>query len=157
MRRLPGAVLRKAFHEDLEALLGLEALCFDGDRLSRRALARWTKASNCVFLVAELDGRVAGYGLVVLRRTSLAARLYSIALAPEARGRGLARALLEALEEGTLAAGRTEMRLEVAQGNEAAIGLYQRSGYEIFGEWPDYYENHDDAWRMRKRLVRADV
>ncbi len=157
MRPLPGVVLRKARSEDLEALLGLEDLCFDCDRLSRRAFARWVKAPHGVFLVVEREGRVIGYGLAVLREDSPAARLYSIALDEGARGKGLSQALLAALEEGALAAGRTEMRLEVAQSNLAAIKLYQRCGYETFGSWPDYYENHEAAWRMRKGLSRAEA
>jgi ribosomal protein S18 acetylase RimI-like enzyme len=44
------------------------------------------------------------------------------------------------------------MRLEVRVDNERAIALYRRRGYEVQGRTDDFYEDHSDAWRMRKRL-----
>ncbi|OEU86999.1 acetyltransferase [Streptomyces abyssalis] len=48
----------------------------------------------------------------------------------EARGRGLARLILAALEDDARAAGRTRMVLETGTMQPEAIGLYTSSGYE---------------------------
>ncbi|WP_314174675.1 GNAT family N-acetyltransferase [Streptomyces winkii] len=48
----------------------------------------------------------------------------------EARGRGLARQVLAALEDDARAAGRTRMVLETGTKQPEAIGLYVSSGYE---------------------------
>ncbi|MGX2995237.1 GNAT family N-acetyltransferase [Streptomyces sp. JNUCC 64] len=49
---------------------------------------------------------------------------------PEARGRGLARRILAALEDDARAAGRTRMVLETGIIQPEAIALYESSGYE---------------------------
>jgi ribosomal protein S18 acetylase RimI-like enzyme len=144
--------IREVRAEDLDALLALEALSFEGDRLSRRSFIRWIKGENRVFLVLEVDGRLMGYGLVLLHKGTRLARLYSIALDPLTRGKGLGKALLLALEAEAVEEQRLFMRLEVSKENDVAIKLYERLGYTVFGELPDYYEDHSDALRMQKRI-----
>jgi hypothetical protein len=80
------------------------------------------------------------------------ARLYSLAVAEDARGQGLAKKLLEHLEQLSGEANYLYMRLEVAKNNHSAIGLYQRLGYRVFGEYSDYYDDHSDALRMQKTI-----
>lgn len=144
--------LRAARPEDLDALCALEQRCFSSDRLSRRRLRHWIAASNRELLIALRDGVALGYGLALLHRGTRLARLYSLAVAPEARGLGLGKQLLTALEAATARRGRLYMRLEVAEDNQQAIGLYQSLGYQRFGTWNDYYEDHQNALRMQKRI-----
>lgn len=144
--------IREVRAEDLGALLGLETISFEGDRLSRRSFIRWIKGENRVFLVLEVDGQVMGYGLVLLHKGTRLARLYSIALDPRTRGKGLGKALMLALEAGAVEEERLFMRLEVSKQNQAAIKLYERLGYSVFGELEGYYEDHTDALRMQKRI-----
>ncbi|MFJ4923698.1 GNAT family N-acetyltransferase [Streptomyces sp. NPDC088725] len=54
-------------------------------------------------------------------------RMYVV---PEARGRGLSRLMLAALEDDARAAGRTRMVLETGTKQPEAISLYVSSGYE---------------------------
>ena len=54
-------------------------------------------------------------------------------LAPEARGRGLGRQALEALEREAQALGIRVLHLEVEGGNRRAEGLYRRSGFRDTG------------------------
>jgi GNAT superfamily N-acetyltransferase len=54
-------------------------------------------------------------------------RMYVV---PEARGRGLARAILAMLEDDARTAGRTRMVLETGTAQPEAIALYVSSGYE---------------------------
>jgi GNAT superfamily N-acetyltransferase len=54
-------------------------------------------------------------------------RMYVV---PEARGRGLSRTILTALENDARAAGRTRMVLETGTMQPEAIALYVSSGYE---------------------------
>ncbi|WP_431042596.1 GNAT family N-acetyltransferase [Streptomyces sp. P1-3] len=57
------------------------------------------------------------------------AELKRMYVAPEARGRGLARRILAELEESARAAGRIRMVLETGQKQPEAIALYASSGY----------------------------
>ncbi|MDT8428317.1 MAG: GNAT family N-acetyltransferase/peptidase C39 family protein [Pseudomonadales bacterium] len=146
-------LIREARETDLEALHALETSCFASDRLSRRRLRHWIQARNREFLVADHDGRLLGYGLVLFHGKTRLARLYSLAVDSSARGTGLGRSLLQALEAASAHRGRLFMRLEVAQDNQAAILLYQQSGYVIFGTYEKYYEDQRNAVRMQK-LIR---
>ena len=144
--------IRTAQLDDLEALVELENACFTNDRLSRRSFLRWLKGEHSIFCVATSEGKLTGYGLVLLHSGTRLARLYSIAVAPEARGRGIAQQLLSRLEEAAEDEDRFFMRLEVAKENVGAVRLYQKHGYAVFDEWKDYYEDHSDALRMQKRI-----
>ncbi|WP_066953299.1 GNAT family N-acetyltransferase [Streptomyces lushanensis] len=62
-------------------------------------------------------------------------RMYVI---PEARGRGLSRRVLAALEDDARAAGRTRMVLETGTKQPEAISLYMSSGYELCAKFGLY-------------------
>lgn len=142
----------RAESADLEALVAVENTCFQHDRLSRRRIKHWLGAANGIFYVAKLNDEVAGYGLVLLHKGIRHARLYSLALLPACRGKGVAKKLITALEVVAADKGRLFMRLEVAKHNDPAIGLYQQLGYRTFGEYSEYYEDAEDALRMQKRI-----
>lgn len=144
--------IREANEHDLPALVALEQASFESDRLSKRRMRYWVQAPNRVFLVVLQDGVLMGYCLVLLHRGNRLSRLYSIAIDRRARGQGLGRLLLAEAEEQTAEQGRLYMRLEVARNNMEAIRLYDSLGYVIFGEIADYYEDHQDALRMQKRI-----
>lgn len=109
-----------------------------------------------MILVAERGpGVLAGYALVVFRKGSRLARLYSIAVDPAERRQGVGGRLLQAAEEASAAAGANELRLEVRTDNRAAIAAYEGAGYEPIGRYEAYYEDHADALRLAKGLVAA--
>lgn len=145
--------LRRASDRDLAALVELEQSAFAGDRLSLRQFRRHLASPSADLLVAAGSGGLAGYALLFRRRGSRIGRIYSIAVAPFARGQGLGERLLQRLEATARAHGLTEIRLEVRQDNAAAIALYARRGYLRFGERKAYYEDGGDAWRMARSLL----
>lgn len=146
-------MIRAARFEDVEALVELENRCFDSDRLSARSFRHLIKKGNDELLVTEVDGLMLGYALTLFRRNTSLARLYSIAVAPEARGQSLGYELVMASQQAALAHGATRMRLEVRQDNLAAQALYRKLGYRDFGLLEDYYDDHETALRMEKTLA----
>ncbi|TLM75653.1 GNAT family N-acetyltransferase/peptidase C39 family protein [Microbulbifer harenosus] len=148
----PQYTIRPVVSGDLNQLCALEESSFRGDRLSRRSFRHWIKTDNRVFLVAEQDDTLLGYVLVLLRRGTRLARLYSLAVGPAGRGKGNGKALLTAAEDASSRSGRLYMRLEVAEHNSAAIALYQQLGYRTFGSYANYYEDSGNALRMQKRI-----
>lgn len=146
-------MLRPAVLADITQLVRLENRCFDTDRLTRRNFHHLLSRGHAQCLVAEQDGQILGYALVLLRRGTSLARLYSIAVAPEARGRKLAETLLAGAAKAAIDGGALLMRLEVRPDNAAAIRLYRGAGYREFGRYLDYYEDHAAALRFEKRLA----
>jgi len=149
-------VIRAVRGSDLDALEALEKKTFETDRLSRRSFRRWINGEHRAFLVATINAKLVGYILIILHRGTSLARLYSIAVDSDIRGRGLGRRLLVAGEKAARDAGRIDMRLEVRKDNTGAIQLYESMGYHRFGEYEDYYEDHEDAFRYQKRILQFD-
>jgi [ribosomal protein S18]-alanine N-acetyltransferase len=148
----PAYSLRRAHVDDLPGLLALERASFSGDRLSGRQLRYHLGHSRNRMLVAACGGRVVGAALVFLRKDSDLARLYSMAVAADARGHGLGAALLQAAEDAARDAGARRLRLEVRSDNNAAIALYAKGGFRVFSQRPAYYEDGCAALRMEKSL-----
>lgn len=144
--------IRPAGTGDIDALVALENEVFTTDRLTRRGFQRFLGSPPAALLVAEQQGRLAGYALVLFRPNSSIARLYSIAVPPLLEGRGVGPALIAAAEEAARKRGSTRLRLEVDETNARAIARYRKAGYELFGRHLDYYDDHGNALRFEKRL-----
>src|SRR5262249_12819655 len=144
--------LRPATLADVDALADLEERAFRGDRISRRSFRRFVGSQSAALIVAEEDGVVAGYALVLFRKGTGIARLYSIAVAPQFAKRGLGSALLSAAEDAAIARDRIVMRLEVHENNAKAIARYRKAGYNLFGRHFQYYADRGHALRFEKRL-----
>ena len=144
--------IRPARASDTEAILRIENAVFETDRLSPRSIRQLIGRKTAEVLVAEDEEGVAGYCLVLHRRGSGVARLYSIAVAPERTGAGVGRRLLAAAEEAASRDGRTALRLEVREDNARAIGVYEKSGYRRIGRKLNYYKDGAAALRYEKML-----
>lgn len=149
---LPSSALLPATTGDVDALVQLETLCFEEDRLSRRSFQRLIRSDAAAVTVLMQSGDLLGYVCVLYRRGTALARLYSLAIHPDHQGQGLSRRLMSQAEEEALAHGCTHMRLEVRPDNAAAITLYESLGYRQFGSMDNYYEDHSPALRLEKRI-----
>jgi ribosomal-protein-alanine acetyltransferase len=145
---------RLAVLEDLPALLQLEEQCFTTDRLNSRSFQWMITRAHGKLLVAQYDEQLMGYAVVLFHRGTSLARLYSIAIAAQARGTGLGKQLLDRIEACALEHDCAYLRLEVRLDNPAAIALYERNGYRRFALIHDYYQDHADALRLEKRILQ---
>ena len=75
----------------------------------------------------------------------------SMFTAPAARGKGVAAALLRAIEDEALANDLPLLRLETGDPLDAAIRLYERAGFARRGIFGDYQPNSSSVF-MEKRL-----
>jgi L-amino acid N-acyltransferase YncA len=92
------------------------------------------------YLVAELDGRIAGYAYAAPYRTRPAYRYAledSVYVAPGAARQGVGRALLDALIVACAALGYRQMVAVIGDsGNAASIGLHAACGFAHAGLLP---------------------
>jgi ribosomal-protein-alanine N-acetyltransferase len=139
---------------DLDAILQLEERCFPNPwtrGMYASELARPTEDS--VQLAARDRGandRLVGAALAA--RIAGAWHVMNVLVDPIARQRGIATTLMEQLIERTAELGAGEgWTLEVRDGNDPAIHLYERFGFVNQGRRPGYYQDTgDDAlvmWR----------
>lgn len=147
-----GTRIRPARMDDLDALIALENATFSSDRLSPRQWRRHLASDSVSILVAANPRAVLAAALLLFRRNSRIARLYSLAVGADARGLGLGDALLAACEDESRQRACALLRLEVRRDNLVAQRLYQRRGYHLFATHTRYYEDGDDALRFEKSL-----
>ena len=104
-----------------------------------------------VVLVARRSGAPCGF--IRIHPRGVAGSLYvaSVAVAESERGRGVGRALLDATEAGWPKA--RYVFLCVSDFNVRARALYERHGYRIVGELPDYVVDGHAELLMGKRLA----
>ena len=132
----------------------LEKACFSAP-WSEASLANVLFDPQASFIVAEAeDGCILGYaGLHVIVDEGY---IDNIAVEEDARGHGVGSALLDVFcrfGQAHLAF----LTLEVRESNEAAIGLYQKYGFEEVGRRKDYYQSpKEDALLMTRKFSTLD-
>src|SRR5215204_7450180 len=89
-------------------------------------------------LVARLDNRLAGFG--IMKYGERVAHLNLFAVAPDCRRAGIGRQLLHWLERCASVAGNVAISLEVRAGNTGAQRFYESMGYRILVRLPGYYQ-----------------
>lgn len=139
---------RPAGLEDAEALAALHAAAFERP---------WSTAEFATLL--DSPGALALVlpdGFILIRAVAGEAEIVTLAVSPSARRAGLGRRLVETATAAALAAGAETMFLEVAEDNDAALGLYRALGFETVGRRRGYYAAVDgprrDALVMRLAL-----
>ncbi len=142
---------------DLPALVALEARCFlDVDRFPPRTWRRLmaNPSGSAVLLVHGRRGAPIAGIIGLCRAGSTVCRIYSLAVDPAARGRGLASALVRSLARRVRGRCRT-LSLEVRAGNGPALELYRRFGFRVTDALPRYYG--DGATGLRLRVAISDL
>lgn len=145
--------LRRGIASDVDPIIDVELSCFDApdELFTRRQVRRLIDNPRATVTVAELDGRVIGWavGLVRQHRRSRSGRLYAVAVHPSARGRHVGRLLVEATIDALKAKGVERIYLEVRNDNATAIALYEKLGFLQTRSLPGYYGVDRDGLRMR--------
>ena len=136
---------------DLEQAAAIEAACFrepwSFDLLSSGYKNKWN-----LYLAAEKDGRLAGYGAGCVIAGE--GEIQRIAVLEEFRRQGLGRKLLDAMVAAARNRGARAMTLEVRESNEPAIKLYFSAGFRTEAQRKDYYRNpREDALIMWNRSI----
>lgn len=125
---------------------------FDGWLAERRA-------DGYPVIVAEVDGRVAGYATYSQWRPHQGYRLtveHSVYVVEEFRGRGVATTLMGALVERATAEGRHVMIAGICSTNAGSIALHERLGFTTVAVVPEVGRKFDrwlDLTLMRLPLA----
>lgn len=141
-------MIQRMGEEHVAQVAHLESICFD-DPWSERSVAGELTNELSFWLVWVESGNVLGYvgSQTVLGETDM----MNIAVAPEARRRGIARKLILSLVQSLKEQGSHCLTLEVRASNAPAIALYTSLGFAEIGRRKNYYRNpKEDALILRK-------
>lgn len=135
-------------HDHVPQIAQLEKECFS-DPWSVSSIATELDNRLSYWLVAVENGTVLGYigSQTVLGETDI----MNLAVSPDARRRGIGRALLLRLMTDLKNGGNRCVSLEVRESNEVAKALYASLGFVQVGLRPNYYRNpKEGALILRK-------
>lgn len=104
-------------------------------------------APDICFLAARLGGRIVGTAALALREGY--GEVKSMFVAPEARGQGVADALMRRLIAEGIAQRLPLLRLETGPLNHAAMRMYARHGFAVCGPFGDYPDSPASVFMQR--------
>ena len=114
---------------------------------SEKSLAECVGGKNTLFLVCEKDGRTVGY--VGCYTVCDDAAITNVAVHPDHRRQGIAKALVKALISRASERGCAQVSLEVRVSNASAIALYEKLGFRSVGIRRGFYSKpREDALIM---------
>ncbi len=135
---------------DLDLVTLLEQEIFS-DAWPREAFEQDVDSVNSGFLLAESNGALCGYAGYLIGGGE--AQLINIAVAPEYRGKSIAKTLLNHILEIAQKADCDHIFLEVRPSNQAAISLYRKFGFlDLYCRANYYHSPTEDALVMVKNL-----
>ena len=115
-------------------------------------VTRAIQARDTVVLVATLQIPVAGFAIMNFGDTQ--AHLSLLAVRTEHQRGGIARQMMQWLEESALVAGITTINLELRAYNHAARDFYRALGFTEAAYIPGYYRGIETALRMTRDIRR---
>ncbi len=140
--------IRQLAYADLPRVLAIERRAFPTPWSLAMFVLELSKPSG--ICLAAIDGAELG-GYLICARYDQAYHLMNIAVDPDRRRRGIARALLDAMIER--AGADANFTLEVRVSNAAAITLYESYGFRSVGTRRRYYQDTgEDALIMWRAL-----
>ena len=144
---------RYATKEDIKTIAALEPIIFS-DPWTEEMIRADIEARISRYILAEIDDesgetKIVGYlgYWLVFDECSI----NNVGVVPELQGQGIGNLLMEKLIGETERFGARVWVLEVRAGNEPAIALYEKYGFNRTGVRRGYYENGEDAIVMLRQ------
>ena len=133
---------------DIRAVHALEQACFGRDAWGYGELLVVYGAFGAVRLKAVAGGRLVGFISGEPRLGTGIAWVSTVGVHPDYQRHGIGSRLLAECEARLR---QTCLKLVVREGNQAAIALYRRFGYEEVERWPGYYARGETGIVMQKQ------
>ncbi|MGX7952225.1 GNAT family N-acetyltransferase [Tsuneonella sp. HG249] len=132
--------------DDLDRIMAVMAVAFDptwGEAWNRRQVSDSLAFANTHYRLVDREGRAPAegepaVGFTLVRAAPGEEELLLVAVAPEARGKGLGAKLLKAAAADAKSRHAERLFLEM-RANNPARGLYERVGFHPIGRRKDYY------------------
>jgi len=147
---------RRADANDVDVIAEIEKKCFSGaTAYSKRQLAHLILKANSTSIVESNSDGVMGFIIVLYRRGTQIGYLETLDVDPAFQSQGIGLKLLLAAEEDIKSRGLKFSQLEVSEGNEAAVGLYQKAGYKQKKRLVGFYKFEHHGTFNAVRMIKA--
>ena len=152
--------LRKFVPDDLQGVMQINRVCLPENYTDFFFMDLHQRFPE-TFIVAEENKEIAGYimcrievGLSNLGLGGLIRKghVVSIAVLPQGRRKGVAKALINRALEGMRYYKAKQCFLEVRVTNDVAVSLYKKLGFDVTRTLNGYYSDGEDAYVMTIKL-----
>ena len=138
----------------IKEIARLEEICFSEPWSEEGILEAYRLGTK--FFAAEADKKLIGY--IGIKAVIDEGYITNIAVFPEFRRRGVAKALLNMVFEFAKEKGLSFVSLEVRPSNTEAVSLYEKTGFREEGRRKNFYRLPlEDALIMTKRFSYEDI
>lgn len=148
---------RLAIVADIPSIMEIELMCFEQDSFSKRQFTYLISRAQGHFLVVESQGRIVGYLSLLINKRAHSLRIYSLAVHPVFRGKGVGQLLMDRAVDVAYQESLGKITLEVNVSNFSAIHLYEKNGFECAGIRKNYYHDGTDAHYMQKSVADTSL
>lgn len=147
--------IRWMIRRDMPEVLAIEQGSFEFP-WAEDDFTRCLRQRNCIGMVAEADGRVAGFMIYELNKSQL--HVLNFAVRPDARRRSIGRQMVEKLLGKLSQQRRTRITLEVRETNLAAQVFFRNAGFRAVSVLRDYYDDTtEDAYVMHFQFAAEEL
>jgi len=152
--------LRKFTPDDLQSVMQINRVCLPENYMDFFFIDLHKRFPE-TFIVAEENEKIVGYimcrievGLASLGLGGLVRKghVVSIAVLPQGRRKGVAKALMTEALKGMSYYKAKLCYLEVRVTNDPGVSLYKKLGFEVSRTLKGYYSDGEDAYVMSKKL-----
>ena len=147
-------VIRDCAVQDIPRVLAIERLSFD-DPYAESLFLSFLERFPSGFRVAESDGTLTGYSIILPLRDRQTTVITSLAVHPDFKRKKIATRLLADAIAIAKKIQAPSITLQVAVDNIAAQSLYSKFGFTKIGIIKDYYGNGLDGIEMKLLLDRV--
>ncbi|MCO4320055.1 GNAT family N-acetyltransferase/peptidase C39 family protein [Aliidiomarina quisquiliarum] len=144
-------------HKDhLVALQSINQRGAPYDTISRRSFRRFIQHEQAELFALEVAEEASwlcvGYAILLYRKATKLARLYSLAVDPDWQRQGLGSELLAYAENQAREAHALFLRLEVPAADNDGLAFFRQRGYVQLGLKTAYFDDKSDALVLQKQL-----
>lgn len=138
--------IRPLSHHDLPTILEIQNSCPQAATWKAADYEQLTRNPQGLVLVAEVEdaGRLEVAGFAAFRRVGEESELWNLAVRPQDRRRGIAKALWQQARGQLAQVGVTRVFLEVRATNTPALEFYRVAGFKPLARRKQYYQNPDE-------------
>lgn len=141
-------ILTKATLQDLNELSTLEQTLFETVNFPLSKSSFRYHIKNNLLYTSKIDNKIVGYILILIKRKK--AKIYSIGVMQEFRGKQISKKLLEIALDTLKTLQFEKTILEVRSDNNLAIALYKQFDFKTIKEVPSFYLDGCSAYIMEK-------
>jgi ribosomal-protein-alanine N-acetyltransferase len=142
--------LRRFTFTDLNSILTIEKQSFGEGAFSKETFSSLAQRFPELFIIAEKNAKIVGY--IITCNLQYKGHVASIAVDPSYRHKGIGAALANFTFERLKLSGAKYVELEVRRTNYDGIGFWEHLGFLPLEIIQQFYEDGEDALRMKKVL-----